>query len=313
VATCPSGHASASDDFCDVCGVLIGAAPSLAAEGPGTVAGPASAAGPDGPGGQPPASAEPCPRCGSSRTGQFCESCGYDFAAAVPAAPLSATPLSPAAPVPSPDSLLSPAPAPAPAPAPSSATLPGSPAPPPVPSAPVLPVLPRPVSPGPVSPGPVSPGLTPAAGATSSAAPVPGQPSSPGPGWTAVVTADRAYFDSVQTASGPDAEGITFPVYCPQRRFPLTGTEMRIGRRSARTGINPEIDLTGPPADPGVSRLHAVLLRAADGSWSLIDPGSANGTLVNGSEIPRDQVVPVSAGDRIYVGAWTAISILHED
>ena len=32
VATCPSGHESASGDFCDVCGVLIGAAPSL---GPG--------------------------------------------------------------------------------------------------------------------------------------------------------------------------------------------------------------------------------------------------------------------------------------
>ena len=29
MATCPSGHESASDDFCDVCGVLIGAAPSL--------------------------------------------------------------------------------------------------------------------------------------------------------------------------------------------------------------------------------------------------------------------------------------------
>ena len=35
VATCPSGHESASDDFCDVCGVLIGAAPSL---GPGLAA-----------------------------------------------------------------------------------------------------------------------------------------------------------------------------------------------------------------------------------------------------------------------------------
>ena len=33
MATCPSGHQSASDDFCDVCGVLIGAAPSLAPDG----------------------------------------------------------------------------------------------------------------------------------------------------------------------------------------------------------------------------------------------------------------------------------------
>jgi pSer/pThr/pTyr-binding forkhead associated (FHA) protein len=128
-----------------------------------------------------------------------------------------------------------------------------------------------------------------------------------------VVTADRAYFDSVQAAGGPDADGITFPVYCPQRRFPLTGTEMRIGRRSARSGIDPEIDLTGPPVDPGVSRLHAVLLRGQDGSWSVIDPGSANGTFVNGSEIPRDQVVSVRPGDRIHLGAWTAISIVGDE
>ena len=83
MATCPSGHQSASDDFCDVCGVLIGAAPSLAPDGApaeaawtgtGTAAGPGvnvSGAGlvPD----------EPCPRCGVPRAGQFCESCGYDF------------------------------------------------------------------------------------------------------------------------------------------------------------------------------------------------------------------------------------------
>jgi hypothetical protein len=295
VATCPSGHDSASDDFCDVCGVLIGAAPSLAAEGP--VAGPASTAGPAA------AAGEPCPHCGNPRTGQFCESCGYDFTAA-PAAPVPAAQPAPAAPVPSPDPLQSLSPSPGLAP--SSATLPGSPAPPPVPPAPVLP--------RPVSPGPVSPGLVPAAGAASSAAPAPapGAPASPGPGWTAVVTADRAYFDSVQAASGPEAEGITFPVYCPQRRFPLTGTEMRIGRRSARSGIDPEIDLTGPPVDPGVSRLQAVLLRAPDGSWSVIDPGSANGTLLNGTEIPRDQVIPVRPEDRIHVGAWTAITIVGE-
>jgi pSer/pThr/pTyr-binding forkhead associated (FHA) protein len=138
----------------------------------------------------------------------------------------------------------------------------------------------------------------------------PGPPS--GAAWSAVVTADRAYYDSVQATGGTDIGTITFPVYCPERRFRLAGTEARVGRRSAHTGIDPEIDLTGPPADPGVSRLHAVLIKASDGSWSVIDPGSANGTLVNGTEIARNQIVPLRDGDRIHLGAWTELKIVRE-
>jgi pSer/pThr/pTyr-binding forkhead associated (FHA) protein len=124
-----------------------------------------------------------------------------------------------------------------------------------------------------------------------------------------VVTADRAYYDSVRAAGGPDSDAISFPAYCPERRFPLSGTEVRVGRRSVSRGIDPEIDLTGPPADPGVSRLHAVLVEAADGTWSVVDPGSENGTLVNGKEIPPGEAVPLRDGDRIHLGAWTALTI----
>ena len=139
------------------------------------------------------------------------------------------------------------------------------------------------------------------------------RPSMPGAAaWTALVSADRAYYDSVQATSGPGASGISFPVSCPQRRFRLAGAEVRVGRFSADSGIDPEIDLTGPPADPGVSRLHAVLLRGQNGSWSVVDPGSANGTLVNGSEIARDQIVPLRDGDRIHLGAWTELLIISE-
>jgi hypothetical protein len=138
----------------------------------------------------------------------------------------------------------------------------------------------------------------------------PGPPA--GAGWTAVVTADRAYYDSIRETGAPDAGELTFPAYCPKRRFRLAGTEVRVGRRSARGGIDPEIDLTGPPADPGVSRLHAVLIKATDGSWSVVDPGSANGTLVNGTEIDRDQIVPLRDGDRIHLGAWTELEIVRE-
>jgi pSer/pThr/pTyr-binding forkhead associated (FHA) protein len=124
-----------------------------------------------------------------------------------------------------------------------------------------------------------------------------------------VVTADRAYYDNVQAAGGPDAAAIGFPVYCPERRFRLAGAEVRVGRRSESRGIHPEIDLTGPPADPGVSRLHALLVAAPDGTWSVVDPGSANGTLVNGREIPPGTTVPLRVGDVIHLGAWTALKI----
>jgi hypothetical protein len=105
------------------------------------------------------------------------------------------------------------------------------------------------------------------------------------------------------------AASIEFPGYCRERWFRLSGQEMRIGRRSGSRGLEPEIDLTGPSADPGVSHLHAVLMAEPDGSWVVLDPGSANGTMVNGGEIPGGVRVPLHDGDRICVGAWTVLTI----
>ncbi|MEV8441932.1 FHA domain-containing protein [Actinosynnema sp. NPDC051121] len=53
MATCPAGHDSAADDYCDVCGapVRAGAAPQVE----GT-----------------------CAACGAVRVGRFCEECGQD-------------------------------------------------------------------------------------------------------------------------------------------------------------------------------------------------------------------------------------------
>jgi hypothetical protein len=130
-----------------------------------------------------------------------------------------------------------------------------------------------------------------------------------GPAWSAVVTADRDYFDSVIAAGGPDATSIEFPAYCPERRFTLAGKEMRIGRRSASRGLDPEIDLTGPPTDPGISHLHAVLIAQPDDTWSVLDPGSSNGTQVNGADVVTGVPVPLHPGDRVAVGAWTVLTI----
>ena len=257
MAICPSGHESASEDYCDVCGALIGTAVLT-----GFTAAPGAMVPGEMPG-QAPAVGSPaegtCPHCGVPRVGQFCESCGFDFNAARSAA--------------------SPAPS-----APPVLPVPPAPSAPPVPPTAVLPQAPA---------SPPSPVPPPAGNAV----------------WGVVVTADRAYYDSVQDAGGTDAAAIGFPAYCPERRFRLAGTEVRVGRRSESRGIHPEIDLTGPPADPGVSRLHVVLVAAPDGTWSVVDPGSANGTLVNGDEITAGETVPLRDGDVIHLGAWTALTL----
>ncbi|MEU0567616.1 FHA domain-containing protein [Nonomuraea sp. NPDC005983] len=204
MATCPQGHASGDDEYCDTCGAQMAAAPA------------ASAA---------PAEATPavdsCPICQAPRAGQFCEVCGHDYTGA---------------------------------------------------SGPVI-------------------------------------ASVAGVRWEAVTAADRAYYDEVIAEGGPDASAVAFPPYCPQRSFALAGDQVRIGRRSRARGVQPEIDLTGPPEDPGVSHLHAVLLAQQDGSWTLVDPGSANGTRVNGKTLTVNVPVPVGAGDRVHLGAWTVITI----
>lgn len=137
-----------------------------------------------------------------------------------------------------------------------------------------------------------------------------GQPGEPTmPVWTAIVTADRGYFDDVVAEGDIEVASIQFPSAYSERSFPLVGTEIQIGRRSISRGLDPDIDLSQPPADPGVSHLHAVLVIQDDGSWAVVDPGSANGTQVNGDEITIGVPITLKDGDRITLGAWTALTI----
>jgi FHA domain len=258
--TCPTGHDSASGDFCDVCGMRIGAAASLpvtppAAAPPGSQQRGSQPAEAQQGEAQPAGPAEPCTRCGAARSGRFCESCGFDFD----------TGQAPEA------------------------------------SPPVQVVANEPATAG--GDAAAQPRTDPAA--SGGPAPAPGGLAA----WTAAVASDHAYYETVLAAGGPDASTLQFPGYCPERRFRLTGPEMRIGRRSESRGLEPEIDLTGPPSDPGVSRLHAVLIAEPDGGWAVLDPGSENGTLVNGSEIAAGVQVPLRDGDRIHLGAWTVITV----
>jgi len=130
--------------------------------------------------------------------------------------------------------------------------------------------------------------------------------------WIAVVSADRDYFTDMMSRSGPEAAGLFFPPYCPERRIPLTGRgQLRIGRRSRNRGSVPEIDLSVAPEDPGASHQHALLAEQADGSWVLVDQDSTNGTTVNGSPdpVPPHTAIPLNDGDRIHIGAWTTITL----
>jgi hypothetical protein len=269
---CPAGHDSTATDFCDVCGMKIGgtAAPAASAGSTPGSAAPTAA--------QPlPGPAEPCPQCGTERSGQFCEVCGYDFAAGRPA--LAMTPAA------------------------------------------AVGVEPAGLEPAGLEPAGAEPaGAEPAGAEPAGEVPVAAEQSAgadpnvavtgaAGAAWTAVVSADRQYFDSVIAAGGPDAASIQFPAYCPERRFQLTGKEVRIGRRSASRGLEPEIDLSGPPTDPGISHLHAVLIAQPDGTWSVLDPGSSNGTQVNGAELETSTPVPLHPGDRVCLGAWTVLTI----
>lgn len=130
--------------------------------------------------------------------------------------------------------------------------------------------------------------------------------------WSALVRADRSWFDEICRRGGPDAAILEFPPCCPQRRFTLSGTRLAIGRGSRSRGIEPDIDLSGPPLDPGVSALHALLLARPDGGWELVDLDSTNGTTVGDAidPIAPNTAVALAHGDRIKLGAWTTITIM---
>jgi hypothetical protein len=126
--------------------------------------------------------------------------------------------------------------------------------------------------------------------------------------WRLVASADRAYYARMSAADG---DSVAFPAFCPDRRFALTGSQLLIGRRSRSRGIEPDVDLTGPPEDAGVSHAHALLVSTPDGGWSVVDLDSANGTYVNEADDPIQPNVPVPLkdGDRVHVGAWTTLTI----
>ena len=122
------------------------------------------------------------------------------------------------------------------------------------------------------------------------------------------MASDRVYYNRMKASRAVAGSAVEFPAHTSERRVRLVGKQMRIGRRSAARDLVPEIDLADQPVDPGVSRLHAVLTSASDGTWFISDPGSANGTFVNSRELAIGERVTLHEGDRINLGAWTVIT-----
>jgi len=158
--------------------------------------------------------------------------------------------------------------------------------------------------------GPGGIASSPASPAPSSSPPA-GAERAAGTEWRVVVTADRDYHARMMAVADADAEPVDIPVYYPERRYTLTGAEVLIGRHSRSRGIEPGVDLAGPPEDAAVSHMHALLVRTPEGTWNLVDLDSANGTYVNESTTPiaPNQPVPLADGDRIHVGAWTTLTL----
>ncbi|MFD6184526.1 FHA domain-containing protein [Streptomyces goshikiensis] len=384
--TCPNGHHSGSDDWCEVCGHRM-AAPSPAPSSTGAPAAPSYGYGFPPTAGEPTAQAELCPQCRTPREAMapFCEECRYNFLTrtATSYTPLAPEPMSGAgagaragsgtgvgqsagqglgqgagpgagiAPPPPPPAPPAPPVAP-PAPPvysqdpfeyqgsrPSRVNRPAEPLqreddwllPPPAHEQHQQPQYQQQPPPPPQvqeyqQQAPVQEYQQPRSQPQpqqhqSYAPPAPQQeyqqpqqqhqpfPSQSGGSWSATIGPDRSYFMAMMQRSGPDAAGLNMPAYSPELHLPLAGSQITIGRRRASTGESPDVDLSVPPEDPGVSHQHAVLVQQPDGSWAVVDQNSTNGTTINGGEEPIQPYVPVplTDGDRVHVGAWTTITI----
>ncbi len=150
-------------------------------------------------------------------------------------------------------------------------------------------------------------------------------PPAPAPtGWIVIVEIDPVWFELKGTLADQ-------PCPAPSTStIPLRHAIVRIGRSSQSRGIHPEIAMD---SDTAVSRQHAQLVAvSANGSqadadsaalpdaFAAVDLGSTNGTFVvrSGTE-PSEAIEPIDPGvaitladgDRVYIGAWSRLTIRH--
>ena len=216
--------------------------------------------------------AEVCPDCLTPRTpgSRFCEVCRYDFIAGTPGVPVPTVLGKPIVQIP-----------PAPV-APVGANFPTVATPPLVPSAPVTSGV---VMPAQTSAARVPPDDNPAV-------------ATPHPRLNAVVITDPSLVEN-------EEERRQCPQNAPELIFPLDLEENLVGRRSENKKIYPEVDIS----DPGISHRHLMLTHQADGSFTVLELGSANGTILNGVVLTPGITTPIAVGDEMLIGLWTRLRI----
>ncbi len=138
--------------------------------------------------------------------------------------------------------------------------------------------------------------------------PVTAQPVESAVGWLVVVEVDQQWYGLKGTLADQS---------CPapsSSTVPLSNHTALIGRSSASRGLRPEVALD---ADTGVSRRHAQFVRDGD-ILTVVDLSSTNGTYVVSSGAEPDDAtlalvpgVPTELhdGDRVYVGAWSRLTV----
>ncbi len=115
--------------------------------------------------------------------------------------------------------------------------------------------------------------------------------------WELLLTIDPSLDDEPDPAVPPPDD--------PERIFPVEIAEMLVGRRDDKQNIRPAVPLN----DPGASRRHAKFLRNADGSVSLQDLASMNGTKLNGADVVSGSLRALKEGDEVTLGRWSRIKL----
>ena len=271
--TCANNHESQDGDFCSVCGIEMTPLSAASRASATSFAMPAE-----------------CPKCHAEHeagAGPFCEICGYNFHTGAEGVPF-AIDEPPPAPKPATSSASAKAPMPEPGAEPAPVFTPTAPlGPAPAPSSQSSSSALAAAEPPPII---VLPLASSSAGVADSSIPATKR-------WEFVATVDLSIMNV------PEAEG---PADRHERVFHLDLAEELVGRRSQRRNINPEISLD---TDDGVSHRHAKVILQPDGSVSILDMGSSNGTAVNGVDLKPNVLTPLAAGDSVCIGRWTCLTL----
>jgi hypothetical protein len=126
------------------------------------------------------------------------------------------------------------------------------------------------------------------------------------------MTADRSHYERM--VDDDQRQDVVFPEGFEARHLELTGEQVSLGRVSPGRPVDVDIAFTGEASDPGVSHRQCVFERDGDG-WTVQDgdttEGSTNGIYVNDRTVrltPAESY-RLTAGDRIYIGAWTCLTV----